>query len=89
MDKDGTCPCMNPNAMPRRIRVGGSEVGIVGLGEILAETAGLGLTEEARLKEELLERVSKRNWVPDTVREKYADALLDEYKRFVEKGAGR
>jgi len=85
MDKDGTCPCMNPNSLPKRIRVGSTEVGIIGLNEIMTEIAKLGLTKEDSLRTELLERVSKRNWVPDSARDKYADALLDEYRRYMEK----
>jgi hypothetical protein len=76
---DGTCPCMDPNALPRRIRLGISDVGIVGLTEIMKVAHELGLSDEFEIKKELLEKVRKRNWVPEEAQDKYAEALYREY----------
>jgi hypothetical protein len=77
---------MNPNALPRRIIIGGREVGIAGLDEIIKAVRNLNLSDEEQIKEELLERVKKRNWVPDEAKEKYAEALLSEYHKSAQSG---
>jgi len=35
------------------------------------------------LKRELIQRVRKRNYIPPAVEDKYATALLNEYKKFL------
>ena len=78
---DGTCPCMDPNALPKRIRVGMSDVGIIGLTEIIKVVRELGLGDESEIKNELLERAGKRNWIPENAKDKYAEALYEEYMK--------
>ena len=80
-DTDGKCPCLDPRALPRQLSVGGHSVGIVGLTEIIDVVRGLGLTDDGQIKKELLDRVKKRNWVPDSSEEEYTRALLSEYKK--------
>ena len=66
-----------------RIRIGGQDTGIIGLTEILAEVVGIagGLSDQ-ELGEALLARVGSRNYIPPSARDKYARALLREYKKF-------
>ena len=78
---DGKCPCLDPNALPKQINVDGYGIAIVGLTEIINEVRKLGLTDEDKIKKELLERVKKRNWVPDSAQASYAAALFAEYKK--------
>lgn len=78
---DDRCPCMDPSALPRQISVGEHRVGIVGLTETIKAVRDLGLSDEEQIKRELLERVKKRNWVPEEASDKYAAALFGEYKR--------
>ena len=73
---DGKCPCLDPNALPKQIQVDGHGIAIVGLTEIINEVHKLGLTDDEKIKKELLERVKKRNWVPGAAGAKYADALF-------------
>jgi hypothetical protein len=69
-----------------QIRVGNSPVGIIGLITVLEEMA-----EEYREKpegevtEELLNRLSKRNYIPEQVKESYGKAFLREFKKFLGK----
>ncbi|MCX7703739.1 MAG: hypothetical protein N2234_06545 [Planctomycetota bacterium] len=85
---EGVCPCMNPNALPRRIKVGDSEVGIAGLDEIIAAVRKLGVSDEQEIKRELIERVKRRNWVPKEVEREYAEALFKEYKEALTRKKG-
>ncbi|MGB9804280.1 hypothetical protein, partial [Desulfofundulus sp.] len=58
-----------------------SEVGVLGLDEILEEVSKLSLTDEEELAAELLSRFKTRNYVPPTAEKKYATALVAEYKK--------
>lgn len=66
-----------------QIRISGAQVGIVGLGAILAAVAANGTvrTDEEN-REELLRRVGERNYIPRTARESYGRALLRELCKF-------
>lgn len=67
----------------KMIRVGGHRVGIVGLQEIFEEIKEKGIQGDEQLKKELIQRLRKRNYFPPSVEEKYATALLNEYKKFL------
>ena len=65
-----------------RINVGGSRIGIIGLRSILsevAETYASRSDEEIRI--ELLRRLNKRNYIPDSSKDKYGQAFLREFKK--------
>ena len=70
----------------RQIKINNGRVGIIGLGEILADLAHKkeGMGDEA-LQAELIERLSQKNYIPDSVKESYAKAFLREFKKFVGK----
>jgi small redox-active disulfide protein 2 len=69
-----------------QIRVGDSLTGIVGLKAAIA-----GLTEEygdrpdREIMDELLNRLGKRNYIPEKAREDYEKAFLREFKKFLGK----
>jgi len=63
------------------LSVGGDLVGIIGLEQIIAEVRALGLEDESQIKEELLERVERRNYVASSAREDYGKALWQEYRK--------
>lgn len=67
-----------------QIRVGDHSVGIVGLNEAMQELAKEfeGSADE-KAAEELLNRLSKRNYIPDAAREIYKNAFRREYRRFL------
>jgi small redox-active disulfide protein 2 len=58
--------------------------GVVGLNEVMkgvAEDFSTGADEKAA--QELLNRLKKRNYIPDAAREAYREAFLREFKRFL------
>jgi len=67
-----------------QIKINNRRVGIIGLGETLEDLArkNEGMGDEA-LQAELIERLSQKNYIPDSVKESYAKAFLREFKKFV------
>lgn len=69
-----------------QIKVGDSRVGIVGLRAAIADVAEeRGDRPDRELKEELLNRLCKRNYIPETAREDYGKAFIREFKKFLGK----
>jgi hypothetical protein len=67
------------------IRIQGNRIGIAGLDEILPAVADMGIEDERKLRDVLLERVKVRNYIPSHVERKYGDALLNVYYRYLGK----
>ena len=66
-----------------QIRVGNSAVGIIGLKAVMEDMAkDYGERPDAEVRQELLIRLSKKNYVPPKVREDYGKAFLREFKKF-------
>ncbi len=67
-----------------QIRIGKNAVGIIGLKEALAEVAETmrGAPDE-KIREELIARLSERNFISDHAIDSYGQAFLGEYKKFV------
>jgi hypothetical protein len=67
-----------------RISVGGHATGIIGLQPILEEVAKefIGRTDD-EINAELLNRLSKKNYISSRTRDIYSHAFLREYKKFV------
>ena len=67
-----------------RIRVGKHPTGIVGLKQALAEVASLfGDKADEIIKDELVNRLSKRNYIAPNIKDLYAKAFLREFNRFI------
>ena len=66
-----------------QIKIGGDRIGIIGLKSILSEVAETcaGQTDE-EIRTELLRRLNKRNYIPESSREKYGQAFLKEFEKF-------
>ncbi|RPJ50427.1 MAG: NAC family transcription factor [Methanobacteriota archaeon] len=93
-EKDGrycsVCGGIPPDEIKvRKILVDGKEVGIDQLDVVLAGVKRLGLTDDARIAEELVKRVQVFNYIPSKKREMYAAALLREYHSFLSEGEAR
>jgi len=65
----------------RRIAIDGIETGLTGLDECIAAVKALGLADDGAIREELLVRLAKGNYIPTKKREAYGAALLEEYRR--------
>lgn len=70
-----------------QIRVGYSPVGMIGIKVVMEEMVaeGFGSRSDQEVREELLKRLGKRNYIPQKVREDYGKAFLREFKKFLGK----
>ena len=67
-----------------RINVGGHATGIIGLGPILEEVAKeFKSRTDDEIKAELLNRLSRKNYINSRTKDMYGHAFLREYKKFV------
>ena len=64
-----------------QLRIGGHLVGLAGLEEVFAEVKALGVSDEVALRSEIIQRLSKLNYIPEGSEEEYGKALLLEYRR--------
>lgn len=64
------------------ISIGGRGIGIIGLKETLEEVVQFKDKSDEEIKEMLLERLKKQNYIPQNVREEYGKAFLREFKKF-------
>ncbi len=67
----------------RLVFVGNTQVGLIGLKEIFEELRSQGGRPELELKELLVDRVGKKNYIPNSVRGEYEEALFREFKKFL------
>ena len=67
----------------RLVLVGTTQVGLIGLKEIFEELKSQRSESESALKEMLIERTGKKNYIPDSMKEEYGKALFREFKRYM------
>ena len=65
----------------RLVLVGNTQVGLMGLKEIFEELKSQRGKPEADLKQMLVEKAGKKNYIPNSVKEEYAKALFREFKK--------
>jgi hypothetical protein len=63
--------------------VGNTQVGLIGLKEIFEELKGQRGRPESELKQLLVERAGKTNYIPSSVKAEYEKALFREFKKFL------
>ncbi len=63
------------------LSVGGKDVGISCLDDVMNEVLSMNISDEGEIKRELLKRVKDRDYVPTNAEQEYSDALLDEYRK--------
>lgn len=67
-----------------QIRVQGNLVGIVGLQKVMTDIAAdFSQTANELIGEEMLKRLSAKNYVPDKARVHYAKAFVREFRKFL------
>ena len=66
----------------RLVLIGNIQVGLIGLKEIFEELKNQMEKPELELKYLLVERASKKNYIPNSAKEDYEKALLGEFKKF-------
>lgn len=67
----------------RLVLVGNTQVGLIGLKEIFEELKSQREKPESVLKEMLVEKAAKKNYIPDSIKEEYQKALFGEFKKFL------
>lgn len=65
------------------VRVAETQVGLIGLKAIFEELKSKRNEPESILKEVLVEKAEKKNYIPHSVREEYKKALFREFKKFL------
>ena len=66
-----------------QIKVDGHPVGIIGLKDMMVQLSSeCADGPDEKIKGELLNRLSVKNYIPDRVKERYAVAFLREFKKF-------
>lgn len=67
----------------KMVYVGGQRVGIMGLQTVFEEVKAQGAQSDEQVKDVLIARVKKKNYIPPSADNDYAVALMDEFKRFL------
>ena len=67
----------------RLVLVGNTQVGLIGLKEIFEELKSPKGKPESDLKEMLVEKAARKNYIPDSIKEEYQKALFREFKKFL------
>jgi small redox-active disulfide protein 2 len=67
----------------RLVPVGNTQVGLIGLKGIFEELKGQKGRPEPELKQLLVERAGKTNYIPSSVKGEYEKALFREFKKFL------
>jgi len=81
----GTGSCCAPAAKGIRSLVfpDGSHVGVNGLDALFEEACREGKAPDPSVAADMVARLSKRNYIPDSALSEYEEAVLKEYQRFV------
>jgi len=67
----------------RLVPVGNTQVGLIGLKEIFEELKNQRGKPEADLKQMLMEKAGKKNYIPSSLKEEYEKALFREFRKFL------
>ena len=65
----------------RLVLVENTQVGLIGLKEIFDELKSQRDIPESVLKDMLVEKAAKKNYIPDSIKEEYQKALFREFKK--------
>lgn len=67
----------------RLVLVGNTQVGLIGLKEIFEELKSQREKPDSVLKEMLVEKAARKNYIPDSIKEEYKKAIFREFKKFL------
>jgi len=67
----------------RLVLIGNTQVGLMGLKEIFEELKSQRGKPEADLKQMLVEKAGKKNYIPNSVKGEYEKALFREFRKFL------
>lgn len=89
MKNDNCCPCSIVSVPGVRTLSfpDGSEAGVVGLDRIFAEMRRAGRQPNSETASEIVDRLAQENYVAFVARPMYEEAVLKEYRAFLETAA--
>ena len=67
----------------RLLLVGNTQVGLIGLKEIFEESKSQRRESESALKQMLVEKAGKKNYIPNSAKADYEKALFREFRKFL------
>lgn len=67
--------------MIRKVMIGGKEVGIAQLDQIISKISKMSLTDENELSSVLIKEVKIYNYVPRSKENEYRKAVMEEYRK--------
>lgn len=67
----------------RFVLVGNTQVGLIGLKEIFEDLKSQREKPDSVLKEMLVEKAARKNYIPDSSKEEYKKAIFKEFKKFL------
>jgi hypothetical protein len=76
--------CVPPTPGRRMITFpDGTQVGVMGLNEILADIYAENRQVSQETAEEIVDRLSENNYITPSFRQQYCEVLLNEYRQYV------
>jgi len=83
MDRNTLSPCAADALFgTRQLMVAGKQVGITGLDATFAAVQARGLVGDSETSAEFMRRIRENNYIPPAIADKYAAAVLAEYRRW-------
>jgi len=70
-----TEPCCPGRTVTKRISIGGREIGITGLDDVLDAGFRLGLSHETAIRDAMMRELRERNYVPRGAEKEYEDGI--------------
>jgi hypothetical protein len=67
----------------RLVLIGNTQVGLIGLKGIFEELKSEKGKPDALIKERLIEKAGKKNYIPNSIKGEYEKALFKEFKKFL------
>jgi hypothetical protein len=74
-DEMGMDPCCPGRTVTKRMTIGGREVGIAGLDEILEVGFSMGLSPEKAVREAMMRELKRNNYVPKGAEAEYEEGV--------------
>jgi hypothetical protein len=62
----------------------GTQSGVLGLDDIFAAVYSEGMAASADTAKEIVERLAARNYIAPSVRQRYCDLVMEEYRKYIE-----
>ena len=83
----GDNPCCAADALRRirQVKINGIMTGITMLDESIADVRTQNLGSEPEIRVALMKKIRIYNYIPKSVEEEYARALMEEYKKAITK----